>query len=1075
MSLKPRFLPELRLDSYEQMNVVAEENIVLSASAGSGKTFSLVTFMLGFLGTGNCRPHEVMALSFTNESARDLKNKILKPLDVVATLSEDEWVILLESLASAPKSFLAWDEGCQKVFPEKAEEFKLAARQWFGSPANSQPWMRTATAARAFWLAIRREAQLLPVTTIHGAALGVVGAGDTGICQPDDPKLVRLLRKICREEWNQDVTGIGQELTQSATLDWKRFAAIADLFMEAQGTWRSEITIPSLKAASNQLLESYNAMVAQPIIALATLTKKGAPYSFFPVDCWAPITETLDGPSVFRFVKTWTTRLLNDKKELKNYFSQDNQLLYAFVAALASWVDQAEGALSLSLEKTLKQFTQAKRDFGWVTYGDVIRQACHYLKDHPLDAKPKLLLIDEFQDVNAIQQLFFERLEAHRMIIVGDIKQGIYGFRGGDSALLEQKIQTSKHVYSLSTNYRSQKPIVDLANLVVATLFPKVIPDFQSIEAPQKCAKSEEEALPRIGITLIKTFSNRGFSIDLAISWIRALAKPKGWLNSGFAPSLSDVTDGKDQKTALLVPRRTNIPKVMRELRNAGIEPLLRTREGRKDSQGIRLLQALLGLQAEPHNLIHLYVILRSPWVAMVDKDLAHIANQIPPKEDQWRPKGNVLRGRLEELKNNYGIEHQYHSSIDWLISLIDRPTRAILAEGIARLGLLEHLNALQVLGKLEPERARRNLEEWINESYELSDSPTIAFFQLNERYPLGTDKGDALVDPSKADLMITTIHQAKGLEYDNVLIPLFSAPPLRVEKGSIHHHLVDQKFEAGWTLGNLQGPRMARVQASEKSQRSQQGMNLLYVALTRAKNRLMLLQKDEYKNEQHLCPPLIEDGGSPNNWAVLGSEIRSSGINIQNFDSVIPIFTSIQPHPSSALPDQPTHKETSIQVTMEYVNDGIKNKEKARREGNMFHELIRELLMQPSADHEMWLNHSPYVRAVPALKNKALQCLEILKKQEWLDLPRRTEFPIAGSGLGGGPGIADLVIWSPNRNHPECIFVVDYKRSIPTTDDLHKYQEQVARYTEALRKDYPGIEIKGFLYNAEDNDLVAV
>ena len=58
-------LPELKLKEAVQVGTLPESLLVLSASAGSGKTFSLVTFMLGFLGQGSVRPHQLMAMSYT--------------------------------------------------------------------------------------------------------------------------------------------------------------------------------------------------------------------------------------------------------------------------------------------------------------------------------------------------------------------------------------------------------------------------------------------------------------------------------------------------------------------------------------------------------------------------------------------------------------------------------------------------------------------------------------------------------------------------------------------------------------------------------------------------------------------------------------------------------------------------------------------------------------------------------------------------------------------------------------------------------------------------------------------------
>ncbi|MFZ9616965.1 MAG: UvrD-helicase domain-containing protein, partial [Holophagaceae bacterium] len=224
-------LPELKLKEAVQVGTLPESLLVLSASAGSGKTFSLVTFMLGFLGQGSVRPHQLMAMSYTNDSANDLKDRIIRPLEKISTLSEKTWASLLEPLQV--EDWVGWDNACQAY--EIDTEFAYAARQWKSSEGIRPDWTQSSRAARNYWVSIRREAQLLPVTTIHGAALGIIGLPEKGIIEITHPKLTRLLKSACRSTWKSLPQGLGAEMLSAVGHDWSRLAQIYDSFMDGQG------------------------------------------------------------------------------------------------------------------------------------------------------------------------------------------------------------------------------------------------------------------------------------------------------------------------------------------------------------------------------------------------------------------------------------------------------------------------------------------------------------------------------------------------------------------------------------------------------------------------------------------------------------------------------------------------------------------------------------------------------------------------------------------------------------------------------------------------------------------------
>ncbi|MFZ9617888.1 MAG: 3'-5' exonuclease, partial [Holophagaceae bacterium] len=626
--------------------------------------------------------------------------------------------------------------------------------------------------------------------------------------------------------------------------------------------------------------------------------------------------------------------------------------------------------------------------------------------------------------------------------------------------------------------YRSQAPIVALANFVVRNLFPKILPNYEIYDDDQRAEHPDHHQGVTLGMTLVKPEKNQGFDLTPAFPWITALAKEEGWQEAGYGPVREEANKTKPTR-ALLIARRTNVHKLMRHLREHGIAAMLRTNEGRLESPGVRLMNALLGFFAEPREPRHLFVLLRSPWIGMTDQDLLNAARLC--KDVGYTQGLERLRYLIEKLPT-------YSDALKWLASLEGQTTARILSEGFMRQsGVLELINALQVFGRLEAERARRNLEEWMTATRQLSDSPAVAYFQIQENYQ-ASDKGDALLDVASVDLIVSTIHQSKGLEFDSVILPLFGTPPNRVPKGSLYSLNEDQVFKTGWSLGKLNGSQLRSVKSQTRTKELEDSTNLFYVAITRAKSRLMLIQKARVKSKEewdgvpenrwempwHLNEERKKKKARSNDWAVLGTEIREGVSDVKIFDDHIPLAVDRVPSGFVPIHESPPDHPCSINYAEKVFHESTPEEDRARRQGLALHELVRELLLIAPGARAAWLQ--PY-QSIPFYEDvipQAERCLKKLDEKGWLSLPRRTEYPLEGTAVSLETGFADLVMWEPDRANPNRVIVVDYKRSIPDFK-LDDYRKQVGRYMARLQILHPKAQIEGYLYNVLTDTLESV
>ncbi|MFA6004732.1 MAG: UvrD-helicase domain-containing protein, partial [Elusimicrobiota bacterium] len=813
-------------------------SLAISAGAGSGKTFTLVTLVLGFLGRDGARAFEAMATTFGRESAADLKTRILGPLDVLAAWDEARWSEALESLHAG---WDRWDALLEAALAPG--EIRLAARQW-STDGVWPDWTSTPGKARAHWIRTRREAESMVVSTIHGVALEVLRrAGEAGaeLLTADDPRLVALLRRAGREtlELSTDHRDCvvarkllgwleGDEAEKSR---WERICEAFDAHTDALGTWRAdtetEDTADSFWAATDEWLEGYRPFGETPILA-AKLTRKGQPHASFIKH---GLRKVIEAPSPdaseferLRFAEALATSIPKaDGDYPAGYLSPE--FLDAMAPLGEALPDLLEHWLSLLLERVFRRFLALKEERRWLSYGDLVRRAQVHLLAVPQEGHPKLLLVDEFQDINPVQEAFLNTLGADATVVVGDPKQAIYGFRGGVADLLRHRIESAAAhglAFRLPRNHRSTAPVVRVANAFVRDIIPLLDPGAADLDSQQEdggMARGE----PLVAVARVASDHPRAADLPAAAPWIAALAGEAGWRDLGMAEL--DCTGPR--RRALLLPRRNGLPALRRALQQRGVEPLVQTRDGFWESPGVRLLMALLECLAHPERPLPVMTLLRSSWIGATDGELLELAG---PMKNGW----NNLDAELVPLNLQAGMQ--------WLQSQCGATAQRVAANALTRLGLLEFVAATEAHGRLEPERARRNLDQFLGQLANLSSDVSSAYAELDRQR--ARPKGDAPADGTAANLIIQTIHASKGLEYEDVLLPMLNYAVKGLRKGEVGRRGVQQHLLLSWKLGKLQACGHRELKREEDARVRREGLNLMYVALTRARHRMVLLQQ---------------------------------------------------------------------------------------------------------------------------------------------------------------------------------------------------------------------------------------
>ena len=1027
---------------------VLEHSLVVSASAGSGKTFTLTVLVSALLGKEGARPHEILATTFGENASSDLRSRLLRPLDLLATLDENAWTGLLPMLGGRDgfgvEDFLA-TAGLPPRLLKSAQEVAQASTHWLGAS-----WAATPALSRAFWRRIRREAELLQVSTIHSLALGLLRQGEgapEAILDAAHPALLRTLRDALRTALDLP-SGHPDQVPARVLLAWaeRNWADISnghDSHRDAMGEPGNRdraVLRTDLLAALEQAEEALRPFSERPELAKESSAKTQRNFKnsmLLPIPgARAPLAQRI------RWAVNQSEAISLDPEAgvPRSYFSTAFHAPYQTLGAVA---DAWEAWLRSLLEGALAVFEEEKAVRGQATFGDMVRKALDGLGAGAIEPpRPKLLLVDEYQDTSRAQDAFLEALGAERSVRVGDLKQAIYGFRGGDPDLLRLKLrEAGDQAFRLPSNFRSSPAVVALANRFVGEVWLRLDPDAGELDGNQ--AAVSRSGL-RVGIHR-SAAPSRGVDLLGIADWIGALSSEEGWNRDLGQPAKS-----APRRRALLLRQRTRLPELLLALKKHGIQPYVVAKDGFWDSPGVRLLMAALEAVAHPDRSIPCVVLLRM-IIGLGDNELTALTE---------RSGGRRGFGGLGNLEPNV-FPLKYQAGVEWLQALGPGSTQEIAGRMLAQGALLGFLRAQRAHGALEPVRARRNLAALLARILALPASPSAAFALLDEERS-GPEKGDLPAPAEGADLIIQTVHASKGLEYDDVILPLMNGQPQPLKHGTLRTLPGMKELLLAWKLGQHPGAayRILKPLVAERQRRDD--LNLLYVGLTRAKERMALMIQ---------APPTIRPAEGCNTWAQMAHYLAEAH---QGELTVLEAAPEVQAKAEEAEPEVPAPLgRTVLQVAEECgATDEIGSHHaaaKARRDGEAMHAFLRDLLVRweaPDAFHACLSTPPPVAKA----REVAHRFLDQFETRGWRGLRRRTEYPIVGAAASGAEGRADLVVWEGDRIH-----LLDFKHSHAFgAEDLEAYGRQLQRYAHALAERY-GVPVEAWLIALKSGDWVSV
>ena len=829
---------------------------LVEASAGTGKTFVLATLYSRAVIELRLPIDALLAVTFTEAATQELRLRIRERLRLAQRFADGE-----DADASEPKDTLT----------QALVQAALARGE-----ARDVLRARLRQAAEAMDLA--------PVFTIHqfcrrALAEHALEAGQT----PGDVALIAneaaLREEVATDLWRAVCTDADDARTLAAL--WKSPAALAEGLREL---WSVEALLPApagIDAAAERELRARLATITVDLVSAcerlgeatctalrAALASGGINRSthgaarveriFAALRDWAADGGAGEAPKDLDVVGSTRLGRAVTAKFVGKVAMPRNEL----TDAVDAWVATAAGLEATAAERRIAlvhrlrdegraRLAALKRQRRLQGFDDLVRDLAEAL-DGPhgetlaqrLRQQYRLAFVDEFQDTDPRQWTIFRRVfaqappdgGARALLLIGDPKQAIYRFRGGDVFTYLEARETADEAKSLHHNFRSRRSVLRAVQALYAgagtSPFGQDDIDFVEVDSG---GTVRDEAFMRDGaiapalevlvwdeagdVASPSAEAARERAAIACVARIRALLEPDHARLEGKPVAPGDI--------AVLVASHREGRLMQRQLARAGVPSVAAGRDSLYDSDEaadlLTVLQACLQLADDAR----LRAALATPLLGLSASAIAAL-DEDGDVHRAWQDRALAWRQRWERNGPLALVNDLCAAAAPRLLGVEDGERR------IANwLQLGEALQA-DCAGR-DPAACARHLAERI------------------ARADSGNDEELLRLESDAARVKVLTLHASKGLEFPIVLLPFLAHPGGTVRSRDVaiaHHHL-----PGVGRVGHLKGTdgyAWERACDAEKAEAAAERLRLLYVGLTRARLATLVgfgVLKDTHKS----------------------------------------------------------------------------------------------------------------------------------------------------------------------------------------------------------------------------------
>ena len=783
----------------------------ISAGAGSGKTFRLTQLLHEKLAAGSIHPAGVIATTFTNKAATELRERVRSHL-----------------------------------FKQGAHRLANAMGQARIGTVNSV--CGGLLERFAFEAGMATEQQVLEE---NQATLLVKQAIDAVQEPAQAAELWKLTHRLGIEDWRNELHAlINQARSNDIAPDTlMAFGAknAADLLSHFPKPTKDDLT-PSLLAAISvglpalaKMAEEGGKKITNEYLSLVRIAESALKADTLTWGDWIKLSKTLPEKAAHPLAEPINTIAARVAEHPQLHTDIREYLKHMFTLCA----------------KALAFYAERKREMGAVDFTDQEHLLLNVLEvpsvAATLSEELELLLVDEFQDTSPIQLALFLKLAqcARETIWVGDIKQAIYGFRGSDTALMEAVLGVVRiwgnEPEILGYSWRSRPDLVKLVNQVFTNAFASSLQP-EAIALQPKRAEMLDS--PVFGNWLLSG-KNKQQEMDALAIGVQQL------LDTGY--TIIDTATQTPRPVrlgdiAILCRLNDNVSDIASHLRAAGI-PSATNQPGLLATPEAVLVMACLRRLNDPSDTLASAEIIAlsegsEPETWLLDR-LQHL--QAGGERDTWRATGDnahPILATLLQMRDELPLLAP-REALQQVITRCDLPSRVLRWTHDAEVARtrLANLEALLELAAHYEDICR---------STQHAASISGLILWLSET---AGAKQDALAQPAIDAVKIMTHHAAKGLEWPVVILTDLNASLkdrlwgiFAISQGTIDVNApLNERFIRYWPwpfakqgkvivadeIALTEDAKCFRAAAIEESKR------LLYVSMTRARDLLILARSE--------------------------------------------------------------------------------------------------------------------------------------------------------------------------------------------------------------------------------------
>ena len=1125
MSARFKTLPPLKDEQALAADPRADAS--LSASAGTGKTQVLTARVLRLLLRG-ARPESILCLTFTKAAAAEMANRIGARLAAWVRLKDSELARDLDALG-------------EETSPPARER----ARKLFAKVLDCPGGLKIQTIhafAQSLLAAFPAEAGITP------GFQPIEGRAEQELVRRTLADLMTHAEAAGDAQLIRDVQTLSLRLGEAGAVEYLQACANRSEAMASLGPADTIATrIHKLMGLPEGSVEEHIArncgdggFDCDLLRAVADANRKWGTQTGLghaeTIDNWLALTPIERAAALTELRKVvltekGTPRISAGQAKAEPHYELHAGRLAVLIAELLRIQNGARLASDMAAglragQAFAEAYTRAKRSAGVADFNDLIDWTRRLLATpgmgewvrYKLDRQVDHVLVDEAQDTNAAQWEIIDRLieEFHSgssesedrfrtFFMVGDFKQAIYGFQGTDPELFNQVRQTLRQRaeslrggddlfsylesarefrdLSIAASFRSAQPVLDVVDRAIGEL------GYAALALPEQPQPHRAHRAERPGrVELWQPFAVEDFEdesdegeerwVSLRYRYyahhlaqrIKKLVEEAPVLASTCRPltpgDILVLVRSRGELASLIVARLFG-----RGVPVAGVDRL-----HLHEPLAVQDLLAAMKFAVQPNDDLSLACLLVSPLIGWDQDRLRELAYGRP--SSLWRE----LRRRAEEYS-------EAHEALSGLLAIADYATPSRFLETILSGPLQGRRRLYSRLGMA----SRDAIDELMNSALEFERNEVPSLDRFISWFSRGTV--DVQRDPGQPanEVRVMTVHGAKGLEAPVVILADATADPAKLGRTPL---TLEDEVVPGSTAPLLRpkkderNSRFSEIIEREEVRDLQEHWRLLYVALTRAADRLVVsgvapkAKKDGSDARPENCwhrvverAMLASNAEQVDGGLVYGSAAPLRAARQRNKVQLPPIAVpdwALRPASPEARPPRPL-APSAITTDDEAAPPPSEAMRNAARRGTIIHQLFERLAgVEPKARPPAalrWLERSVGVTDEAERRGIVEQVCSILSDERFSALfgpGSLGEAPLAATLPDGRviAGTIDRLLVEERR-----VSVIDFKTGkVPAAQDQIRasHRRQMEAYVEALRVIFPGRDIRAaLLYTA--------